>query len=322
MPKLLITLGDASGVGPEVIVKLLADHQFRGQHSIDHEIIGEQWILEETAHRLDLDISFCPANTPKTDCIKVHSGNILKPGDYLTGQISKACGNAAYQYFVSAIQRCMQHEADGIVSAPLCKEAMNKAGHHFIGHTEILERLTGATVVMTLIHPKLVVSHVTDHIPLRQALDAITPRRLKDVTRLTFNALKARGIASPKIAFAGINPHAGENGLLGHEENNILIPVIQSLVKEGMNILGPYPADTVFYNGMRGDFDGIIAMYHDQGFGPMKTLDLAHGVNCTLGIPFIRTSPDHGTAFDIAGSGNADGTSMLEAWKLAIQLLS
>ena len=199
---------------------------------------------------------------------------------------------------------------------------MNHAGHRFMGHTDILETMTGVEgPVMALWHPQIVVSHVTDHLPLRQALRAITIQRIKRVVKLTWDVLRRANGKDPRIALAGVNPHAGENGLLGLEEIEILRPAMMDLKAEGYPTFGPYPGDTVFLQALRGRFDAVIAMYHDQGFGPMKTLDFANGVNCTLGLPFVRTSPDHGTAFEIAGKGQAEPESMIAAWELAVKLL-
>jgi 4-hydroxythreonine-4-phosphate dehydrogenase len=166
-----------------------------------------------------------------------------------------------------------------------------------------------------------VVSHVTDHLSLREALDAITADRVRHVVQITYVTLLRAGNSGPRIALAGVNPHAGENGLFGREEIEILRPAMEDLRREGIPTSGPFPADTVFLQALRGKFDAIIAMYHDQGFGPMKTLDFHGGVNCTLGLPFVRTSPDHGTAFEIAGSGKAEPESMIAAYKLGIDLL-
>jgi len=182
--------------------------------------------------------------------------------------------------------------------------------------------MTGAeTVIMALVHPKIIVSHVTDHLSLRKALDAITVPRIMDVVKLTWKTLLATGIPHPRIALAGVNPHAGENGLFGNEEIEILRPAMEALRAEGYPTSGPFPGDTVFLMALKGRYDAVLAMYHDQGFGPMKTVDFAHGVNCTLGLPFVRTSPDHGTAFEIAGQGTADPESMISAWELAVRLL-
>lgn len=265
-----------------------------------------------------------PAPAPDAPgLVRVRSMGLLAPEDFQVGRLSALCGHAAYHYFAHAVELCLAGEAEGIVTAPLNKEAMNLAGHHFVGHTDILERMTGAeAVVMALVHPKIVVGHVTDHVPLRRALDLITVPRILTVTRLVHGMLVARGLADPRIALAGVNPHAGENGLFGTEELEILRPAVEILRSEGYAVSGPLPGDTVFLEALKGRFDGVIAMYHDQGFGPMKTLDMAHGVNCTLGLPFVRTSPDHGTAFDLAGKGLAEPDSMVSALDLAQRLLT
>ena len=323
MRKLLVTLGDAAGIGPEVIVKCLSRLSHAG-HAGDIEpvVVGEREILEEAAKALGSPVRFCPDDSPRQGRVKVRSLGMLRPGDYELGKVSALCGNAAYHYFAHAVEACLAGEADGIVTAPLHKEAMNLAGHHYVGHTDILEKMTGAeTVIMALVHPKLIVSHVTDHVPLRKALDHITIPRIKEVAKLTWRTLAATRTRAPRIALAGVNPHAGENGLFGREEIEILRPAMDELAAEGFPMHGPFPGDTVFLQALKGRFDAVLAMYHDQGFGPMKTVDMANGVNCTLGLPFVRTSPDHGTAFEIAGSGLAEPESMIAAWDLAAQLL-
>lgn len=320
MKTLLVTLGDAAGIGPEIIVKCFAAARLpRGVRPV---IIGELEILRETARALNLDVPFAKEATAAAGEIPVRSLELLKFADVRPGELSAACGDAAFRYFEHAVRECLAGRAQGVVTAPLNKEAMNLAGHAFVGHTDILEKMTGvAGPVMALWHPKVVVSHVTDHLPLRAAIDAITIARVVHVARLTRDALVRFGIPEPRIALAGINPHAGENGLFGREEIDILRPAMEELKTGGTPVFGPHPGDTVFSQALRGRFDAVIAMYHDQGFGPMKTLDFANGVNCTLGLPFVRTSPDHGTAFEIAGRGNAEPESMIAAWNLAVRLL-
>ena len=322
MKIILLTLGDASGIGPEVLVKCLARRE--ANPDVRPVVIGELEILRDTAEFLNLPLRFVPEDEVESDEeIAVRSLGLLRLGDFEMGQISALCGNAAYHYFAHAVEECMAGRTQAVVTAPLNKAAMNMAGHHFVGHTDILERMTGVEgPVMALWHPQIVVSHVTDHLPLRQALRAITIPRVKRVVNLTWDALQRANGKAPRIALAGVNPHAGENGLFGLEEIEILRPAMEDLKHEGRPVLGPFPGDTVFLQGLRGNFDAVIAMYHDQGFGPMKTLDFANGVNCTLGLPFVRTSPDHGTAFDIAGKGEAEPESMIAAWNLAVKLLA
>lgn len=315
-------MGDAAGVGPEIIAKLFAARPVGERVEARPVVVGELEILGATAAALGLPVRFADERTASGDAIPVRSPGFLQAAGFRTGEISAACGDAAFRYFAHAIEECLAGRAHGIVTAPLHKEAMNRAGHAFAGHTEILEKMTGVEgPVMALWHPKVVVSHVTDHLPLRAALDAITVERVVHVTRLTHAALVRAGVTQPRIALAGVNPHAGENGLFGREEIDILRPAMDVLRGEGIETSGPHPGDTVFLQALRGAFDAVLAMYHDQGFGPMKTIDFANGVNCTLGLPFVRTSPDHGTAFNIAGQGIAEPESMIAAWDLAVKLL-
>jgi 4-hydroxythreonine-4-phosphate dehydrogenase len=316
----LVTMGDAAGIGPEVVAKLFAT--VRMPPDVRPIVVGELDILRATARAMGIDANFVPEQSAAAGGTPVRSRGLLKPGGFETGKLSSACGEAAFRYFEHAVNECLAGRADAIVTAPLNKEAMNLAGHAFAGHTDILERMTGVEgPVMALWHPKVVVAHVTDHLPLRTALDAITVPRVVHVVRLTHAALVRAGIASPRIALAGVNPHAGENGLFGREEIEILKPAMEQLERGGISAAGPLPGDTVFLEALRGRHDAVIAMYHDQGFGPMKTLDFANGVNCTLGLPFVRTSPDHGTAFGIAGKGVAEPESMVAAWRLAVRLM-
>jgi 4-hydroxythreonine-4-phosphate dehydrogenase len=334
--KLLLTMGDPAGIGPEVIVKCLERVCFgrngapatslSGWPPITPLVVGELDIMEEAASALGSKVAFRPEDAGDAEgrpgTVPVRSMGLLRSGDFEMGKASALCGNAAYHSFVHAVEMCRRGEAQGIVTAPLHKEAMNLAGHPYVGHTDILERMTRApTVVMALVHPKVLVSHVTDHVSLRRALDAITIPRIKEVVKLTWHTLVATRTPAPRIALAGVNPHAGENGLFGREEIEVLRPAMEELRDEGYPTHGPLPGDTVFLQALNGRFDAVVAMYHDQGFGPMKTVDFAHGVNCTLGLPFVRTSPDHGTAFEIAGKGEADPESMIAAWELAMKLL-
>ncbi len=317
-------MGDAAGIGPEIIVKLFAARP-GADLRVRPVVVGELDILRATARFLGAPVTFADEADVSPGAVSneiaVRSLGLLKPRSFEPGILSAACGDAAYRYFAHSVEECLAGRAHGIVTAPLNKEAMNMAGHAFAGHTDILEKMTDvAGPVMALWHPKVVVSHVTDHLPLRAALDAITVPRVVHVARLTREALIRSGVESPRIALAGVNPHAGENGLFGREEIEILKPAMEELDAEGTPVFGPFPGDTVFSQALRGRFDAVLAMYHDQGFGPMKTLDFANGVNCTLGLPFVRTSPDHGTAFEIAGKGIAEPESMIAAWDLAVRL--
>ena len=252
------------------------------------------------------------------DCIDL---GLIAP-DLPWGRLSAQAGEAAYQYLAVAAQLALDGKVAAICTAPLNKEALHAAGHKFPGHTELLAHLTGTPEVsMMLTTPKLKVLHVTTHIGLIDAIAKIEPGLVERTIARGHAALEKSGIANPRIGVCGINPHAGENGLFGHgEEEQKIIPAIHACRARGWNVEGPLPADTLFYRAQRGDFDLVIAMYHDQGHGPVKVLGLESGVNITIGLPVVRTSVDHGTAFDIAGTGKADERSLLEALRQAVQL--
>jgi 4-hydroxythreonine-4-phosphate dehydrogenase len=231
-------------------------------------------------------------------------------------------GDAAYQFLAVAAKLAMKGQVAGICTAPLNKEALQAAGHKFPGHTELLAHLTGTPEVsMMLSTPKLKVIHVTTHIGLIDAIAKIEPGLVERTIARGHAALVDADIPNPRIGVCGINPHAGENGLFGYGEEEVKIaPAIAACRDRGWDVTGPLPADTLFFLAQRGDFDLVVAMYHDQGHGPVKVLGLESGVNITIGLPVVRTSVDHGTAFDIAGTGSADERSLLEAIRQAVQL--
>ncbi len=321
-----MTMGDAAGVGPEVIMKSLG-------HTGLYEkcrpvVIGDAERLRQAGRivgsRLEVrslaeDELGRAAYEPGTvNCIDLK----LIPHDLPWGRLSAVAGDAAYRYVEVAARLAVQGKVAAICTAPLNKEALQAGGHHFPGHTELLAHLTGTEEVsMMLSTPKMRVLHVTTHIGLIDAINKIEPGLVERTIARGHAALAKAGIANPRIAVCGINPHAGENGLFGHgEEETKIAPAIAACRGKGWNVEGPLPADTLFFRAQRGDFDLVIAMYHDQGHGPVKALGLESGVNITIGLPVIRTSVDHGTAFDIAGTGTADERSMLEAMRLAIEL--
>jgi 4-hydroxythreonine-4-phosphate dehydrogenase len=252
------------------------------------------------------------------DCIDL----ALIPQDLPWGKISPLAGDAAFRYLKLAAQLAMQGSVHAICTAPLNKEALHAGGHQFPGHTELLASLTNTDEVsMMLSSPRLRVVHVTTHIGLLDAIEKIEPGLVQRTITRAHTALIRSGISNPRIGVCAINPHAGENGLFGRgEEASKIKPAVAACNHLGWNVVGPLPADTLFYLAQRGDFDVVIAMYHDQGHGPIKVLGLESGVNITLGLPVIRTSVDHGTAFDIAGTGKADERSMVEAIHQAAQL--
>ncbi|NGP45153.1 4-hydroxythreonine-4-phosphate dehydrogenase PdxA [Bacillaceae bacterium SIJ1] len=324
-PIIGITMGDAAGVGPEIIVKALCRDEVSEQAV--PLVIGDIKRLKQAADILGADVSFkaigpdesfSPPTSNEVLCVDLN----LVPESLPFGEVSAEAGHAAFEYLRTAIELANDRKIDAICTAPLNKEALHKGGHKYPGHTEILAELTGTSnFAMMLSSPKLKVIHVTTHIGLRDAIDRIEPTRVYDVVRMAHETLSLSGIKQPKIAVCGINPHAGENGLFGYgEEEEKVIPGVERAQQEGIDVVGPLPADTLFFRAVRGDFDIVVAMYHDQGHGPIKVLGLEAGVNITVGLPIIRTSVDHGTAFDIAGKGIADEASMLEAMMQAIEL--
>ncbi|UZE50577.1 4-hydroxythreonine-4-phosphate dehydrogenase PdxA [Rhodopseudomonas sp. P2A-2r] len=244
------------------------------------------------------------------------------PDDLPFGQVSPIAGEAAYRYIEKAVQVVQSGAAQAICTAPLSKEALHAAGHKYPGHTELLAHLTGTKEVsMMLVTPKLRVIHVTTHIGLIDAIRKIEPGLVERVITRGHDVLIKAGIANPKIGVCAINPHAGENGLFGQgEEAEKITPAVEACKAKGWDVQGPLPADTLFFLAGRGDYDMVVAMYHDQGHGPVKVLGLESGVNITVGLPVIRTSVDHGTAFDIAGKGIADERSLIEALRQAAEL--
>jgi 4-hydroxythreonine-4-phosphate dehydrogenase len=243
------------------------------------------------------------------------------PAAIQPGRVSAAAGRAAVEYVLRACDMTMAGETDAVVTAPLNKEAMNLAGYHYAGHTELLADRTGAEKVsMLLTGPKLRVVHVSTHVALSEAIRRVTSQRVEEVIDLAQHSCQALGIARPRIAIAGLNPHASEGGLFGDQEAKEIQPAIERARARGLQVTDPQPPDTVFLRAVKGEYDIVVAMYHDQGHIPMKLLAFDSGVNVSMGLPIIRTSVDHGTAFDIAGTGKAREESMLEALKVAVQM--
>jgi 4-hydroxythreonine-4-phosphate dehydrogenase len=294
-----VTMGDGAGIGPEVVVAALA--------KTEHEtvVIGDRKRLEQAAEIMRVD--------PPDSIIDLD----LLPVDLPWGEVSPIAGEAAYRYIERAAELALAGDAKAICTAPINKAALRAAGHEFPGHTELLAHLTGTDEVsMMLSTPKVKVIHVTTHIGLLDAIDRIEPGLVERTIRRGHAAL-----GHPRIGVCAINPHAGEGGLFGRgEEEAKIAPAIAAARADGIDAHGPLPADTAFFLAGRGDYDLIVAMYHDQGHGPVKVLGIEAGVNITVGLPVIRTSVDHGTAFDIAGQGIADPRSMIEAIRQAAQL--
>ncbi len=323
-PIIAITMGDPAGVGPEIIVKSLAHADLFAR--CRPLVIGDAGRLRQAVAIVGGDLSICVVDTPAQARFSPGTIEVIEvghvPTDLPFGHVAAEGGAAAYRYIERAAALAVAGDVDAICTAPLNKEALHAAGYKFPGHTEMLAHLTGTPEVsMMLVAPKLRVIHVTTHIGL---IDAIARIDVGLVTRTIERAhatLIKAGLATPRIGVCAINPHAGENGLFGHgEEAEKIVPAVQALQARGWSVEGPLPADTLFFRAARGDFDVVVAMYHDQGHGPIKVMGIENGVNVTVGLPVIRTSVDHGTAFDIAGTGTADERSMLEALRQAIDL--
>lgn len=325
-PIIGITMGDAAGIGPEIIVKSLTKDEV--YDLCRPLVIGDAAMLERAVRITGVPLTIRRINNGSdasfergiVDCLDLG----LLPEDLPFGQISAAAGNAAYHYIAKAVELAQAGAIDAICTAPLNKEALHKGGHLFPGHTEILAHLTGTTdYSMMLATPNLKVIHLTTHVGLIKAIEMINPERTYTVIKLAHDTLIAAGYERPTIAVCGINPHAGENGLFGNgEEEEKLVPGIERARAENIDVSGPYPADTLFYRAARGDFQMVVACYHDQGHAPVKVLGIEAGVNITVGLKggIIRTSVDHGTAFDIAGKKIADDRSIIAAIRYASEL--
>lgn len=323
-PILGITMGDAAGIGAEVIVKALADqHLYELAHPL---VIGDKKMMTRAIELLKSPlklrvISELEGFSSEYGYIDLVDLDNL-PADLPFAQVDPRAGCAAYEYIERAVQYAMANKIHAVVTAPLNKEALHAGGKMFPGHTEILATLSGTKdYSMMLVSPKLRVIHVTTHVQLRKACDLVKKERVLTVIKLADENAKMLGFKVPRVAVAGLNPHSGENGMFGDEDSKEIVPAIEEARALGINVSGPIPPDTVFHRAANLDeFDIVVVMYHDQGHIPIKLLGFDTGVNVTVGLPFIRTSVDHGTAFPIAGQGIADSKSMSEALYLAAQM--
>lgn len=330
-----ITMGDPASIGPEITVKALSDKAVYDK--CNPLVVGDVCVMEEAVKIVGKENEIKINKVSKVEdalfevgTIDVYDMNLVNIENLKRGEISEMAGNAAFQYVKKVIELAMSNEIDATVTNALNKEAINLAGHHYSGHTEIYADFTNTNkYTMMLAHENLRVVHVSTHVSLREACDRVKKDRVLEVIRIANKACKELGIENPKIGIAGLNPHSGENGMFGREEIDEIIPAINLANEEGINAEGPVPPDTVFSKARGGWYDIVVAMYHDQGHIPLKVVgfvynkkeekwDAIAGVNITLGLPIIRTSVDHGTAFDQAGKGIANELSLINAIEYAI----
>ncbi|MBE5807376.1 MAG: 4-hydroxythreonine-4-phosphate dehydrogenase PdxA [Clostridiales bacterium] len=329
-------MGDPASIGPEITVKAFARPEIR---EVSRPlVIGDLRVLER-ARRIvgHEDIALNAVSSPSEaafapDCIDVLDMALVDPDRLPVGQVSAEAGEAAFRYVEKVIALALSGEVDGTVTNAISKEAINLAGHHFSGHTELYAAYTDTKrYTMMLAHGDLRVVHVSTHVSLREACDRVKKERVLEVIRIAWQACRDLGIESPRVGVAGLNPHSGENGMFGREEIDEIMPAIRAARAEGIDADGPVPPDTVFSKARGGWYDIVVAMYHDQGHIPLKLLgfvydrqqgrwDAVEGVNITLGLPIVRTSVDHGTAFDQAGLGTANPLSLINAVGYAARL--
>jgi len=323
MPPVALTLGDPSGIGPEIIVKTFVDRGFARRYPA--VVIGDSAVLRDAAERWGGSLAIETIARPEEATLGegripvVEAGRL--PALAPVGQVDAECGRAAAAAVRRAVELALDGSVVGICTAPIHKESLAAAGSPFPGHTEMLAAWSGSDeVAMVLANKRLKTLLVTVHCSLRTVLDRISTDLVFRAVRLAHASLRRWGTARPRIAVAGLNPHAGEGGLFGHEDSDLIAPAVALAREQGVEVSGPYSADTIFMRAWRGEFDIVVAQYHDQGLIPIKLLGFEDGVNITAGLPYVRTSPDHGTAFDIAGKGIADPSSLKTALAMAHRL--
>lgn len=318
-----LTLGDPAGIGPEIVAKAFAQDGFAERHRA--MVVGNENVLRRAVDLVGAETRIKTIEDPDEALYEPGIMNVVEvgelPDDLAFGKLDARAGAAAYAYLERATTLALKGRVGAICTAPLNKEALHLAGLKYPGHTEILANLTDTKdYAMMLVAPDLRVIHISTHVALSEAIERATPERELTVIRLARDAMLRIGIEEPRIAVAGLNPHAGENGLFGTEDLEKIEPAVTAAREEGIKASGPWSADTVFGRARRGEFDIVVVQYHDQGHVPIKLLGFESGVNVTVGLPFFRTSVDHGTAFDIAGTGKAEHASLLVALDLAREL--
>src|SRR5215213_1609054 len=322
-PLIAVTMGDPAGIGPEIVARTFADPGFGDENRAF--VVGDPAILGRAIRLLDLPLGVNEISEPEEAAFEPGAVDVLAVGelrnDLPFGVLDAQAGDAAFRYVEKATELASAGRVGAIATAPLNKEAMHLGGHKYPGHTEILAGLTGTEdYAMMLVTDELRVIHVSTHVSLREAIERVRPERELAVIRLAHTSMQKLGVENPRVAVAGLNPHAGENGLFGTEDAEQIAPAVEAAKEEGIDATGPWPPDTVFMRARRGDFDIVVVQYHDQGHIPVKLMGFDTGVNVTVGLPFFRTSVDHGTAFDIAGTGKSEHASMQAALDLAGKL--
>ena len=305
-PAIGITIGDPAGIGPEIVVRALAHETIPA--SVSPVVIGDRWVLERAMDATGIRLEFGSSGQPRL----IDLANVDHRLQW--GKIQATAGAAAAQFIERAVQEALAGRLDAMATAPINKEALWRAGYRHLGHTEMLADLTHSDDPLTMFQVRgLRIFFLTRHLSLREALDQITRERITSMLPRIDNELKRLGVARPRIAVAALNPHAGEGGALGREDQDEIAPAVEDARARGIQVQGPVPADSVFAQALEGRYDAVVSLYHDQGHIAAKTLDFHGAVSVTLGLPFIRTSVDHGTAFDIAGRGIAKADSMIAA---------
>ncbi len=327
LPRIGVTMGDPAGIGPEICLRLLANAEV--VRLCTPVVFGDAAVLHRVAEKLSLPFVgavLTPAEWRAAGAMAdgpvVLDLRCIAVEDFVPGRVSARCGDAAFRYVIASIEAGLAHEVDAIATAPLNKEALHAAGHRYPGHTEIFaERMRAERACMMLTSEELTCSFVTVHVGYAEVPGLLSVARIRDVLELTAAAMRRLHGRAPRLAVCGLNPHAGEHGLFGQgEEEKFIVPAIEAVRLQGVEIEGPLPPDTAFLIARRRRTDAYVCMYHDQGHIPLKALAFDSAINTTLGLPVVRTSVDHGTAFDIAWQGKASANSLLEAVKLAVKL--
>ncbi len=323
-PVIGITMGDAAGIGPEIIIKALSEKEIYKISSPlvigDGKVISSELIVRSSELEIN-SISKIREAKFKFGIINLIDLKNIKMERLKIGKVNKMAAKAAVDYIKKAVSLAKEGEIDAITTAPVNKKGLQRAEFRFLGHTELLAHLTKTkNYAMMLVGGPLRVVLVTTHLPLSKVSSSLRKEKIYQTIELAWNNMKYFGIKKPRVGVAGLNPHAGEEGLFGKEEKKFIIPAVKEAKKKGIKAEGPIPPDTIFHRALKGEFDCVVCMYHDQGLIPLKMLAFDRGVNVTLGLPIIRTSVDHGTAYEIAGKGVANPQSLIEAIKLAAKL--